>query len=90
MKYLLTMMLGIIICFSALNPAYAENNLSLKSDEIQSSAKQKSSDRLYMLEQEVKELRNKVNQIEKQLMNKANVTHSHTCSYSGGSTVYCY
>jgi len=90
MKYFLKIMFGIIICFSALSLAYAENNLSLKSDEIQSSIKPKSTERLYMLEQDVKELRNKINQLEKQLMNKANATHSHTCSYSGGSTVYCY
>jgi len=90
MKFYLTMLFAIIISLLIINTVYAENELSLKSVNIQSSTKQTSTERLYSLEQEVKQLQNKVNQLEKQLLNKANVTHSHTCTYSGGSTVYCY
>jgi hypothetical protein len=94
MKYLIRILASIILSVLIGGFVLAKDDLSQKifiipqfSTEASNEA---TNDRIKELEKEVKQLKNKMNQLEKQLLNKAGLTHQHTCSYSGGSSVYCY
>ena len=90
MKGFTSVLLSLIVCVLIGNVAFAKGDLSQNKGSNSYTVQQTYGARISQLETEIRQLKTKLNELERQLNNKADISHTHTCSYSGGSSVYCY